>query len=97
MSDVIIKPHMEFLNKELIEARDYQIAIAEKCVGKNSLVVLPTGLGKTIITLFIAAKTLEHYPAGCKIIIMEHMILLMTLLDTLLMAGLLMVLILKQK
>lgn len=53
-----------------MEAREYQIQIAEKCVGKNSLVVLPTGLGKTIIALLIAAKTLERSPKGCKIVIM---------------------------
>ncbi|MHA1149354.1 MAG: DEAD/DEAH box helicase [Promethearchaeota archaeon] len=70
MADASITPNMEFLNSENIEAREYQLEIVSQCVGKNSLVVLPTGLGKTIIALFIAAKTLERYPKGCKIIIM---------------------------
>ena len=35
------------LKSEKIEFRKYQVEIAEKCVDKNSLLVLPTGLGKT--------------------------------------------------
>ena len=53
-----------------IEFREYQARIAEKCVNKNSLVVLPTGLGKTIIAVLVAAKTMEHFPPDCKVIVM---------------------------
>ncbi len=56
--------------KEAIEHREYQIAIAEKCTGKNSLVVLPTGLGKTIIAVLVALNTLKIVPTGSKIIVM---------------------------
>ncbi len=53
-----------------LEARQYQITIAEKCVNKNSLVVLPTGLGKTIIAVLVARKTLDIFPKGSKIIVL---------------------------
>ncbi|MFX1479457.1 MAG: DEAD/DEAH box helicase, partial [Promethearchaeota archaeon] len=53
-----------------LEFRRYQVAIAEKCVNKNSLVVLPTGLGKTIIAVLVAQKTLELFPQESKIIIL---------------------------
>ncbi|MHA2036244.1 MAG: DEAD/DEAH box helicase [Promethearchaeota archaeon] len=53
-----------------MEVRQYQVKIAEQCVNKNSLVVLPTGLGKTIIAVLIARKTLNLYPKDSKIIIL---------------------------
>jgi Fanconi anemia group M protein len=59
-----------YLIKDLIEARDYQVSIAKKCVGKNYLVSIPTGLGKTIIAILVAAKTLELYPPESKIIML---------------------------
>ena len=34
-----------------IEARDYQISLASQAKNQNSLVVLPTGLGKTTVAL----------------------------------------------
>ncbi|MFW9880564.1 MAG: DEAD/DEAH box helicase, partial [Candidatus Thorarchaeota archaeon] len=46
------------------------VEIAEKCVNKNSLVVLPTGLGKTIIAVLTASKTLQFFPQGSKIIVL---------------------------
>jgi ERCC4-related helicase len=58
------------LDSSSIEYRKYQNEIAKKCVNKNSLVVLPTGLGKTIIAVLVAAKTLEFYPSTSKIIIL---------------------------
>ncbi|MGB5911539.1 MAG: DEAD/DEAH box helicase [Promethearchaeia archaeon] len=60
----------EFIKELNIEYRKYQVKIAKKCVNKNSLVVLPTGLGKTIIGLFVAAYTLETFPRNSKIIIL---------------------------
>ena len=59
-----------FLKVQKIEYRKYQISIAQKCVAKNSLVVLPTGLGKTIIGVYVAAKTLELFPSDTKIIVL---------------------------
>jgi len=40
------------------EAREYQRRIAEVAVSTNTLVVLPTGLGKTIIAIMVAAEML---------------------------------------
>lgn len=53
-----------------LEARKYQTEIAQACSDRNSLVVLPTGLGKTIIAVHVAVKTLERFPADSKIIIL---------------------------
>ncbi len=59
-----------FLKNEKIDHREYQINIAKKCFGNNSLVVIPTGLGKTIISIIVAAHTLENSPPHCKVIIL---------------------------
>ncbi|MFX1273638.1 MAG: DEAD/DEAH box helicase [Promethearchaeota archaeon] len=59
-----------YLEKKEVEYRHYQEIIAQKCVGKNSLVVIPTGLGKTIIGVLVAAKLLEMVPSDSKIIIL---------------------------
>ena len=50
------------VNGRTLEIRKYQTEIANKCITKNSLVVLPTGLGKTIIAVLVASKTLQIYP-----------------------------------
>ena len=60
---------MEFLKLDSIEKREYQLAIAETASKKNTLVVLPTGMGKTLIGLFVTAKRLQQFPDS-KIIIM---------------------------
>ncbi len=44
------------------EAREYQRKIAEVATSTNTLVVLPTGLGKTIIAIMVAAEMLRRYP-----------------------------------
>ncbi|MBS7658008.1 MAG: helicase-related protein [Candidatus Bathyarchaeia archaeon] len=44
-----------------IEARPYQLSIVEKACQKNTLVVLPTALGKTIISALTAAHFLYNY------------------------------------
>ncbi|MBS7655837.1 DEAD/DEAH box helicase family protein [Candidatus Bathyarchaeota archaeon] len=44
-----------------IEARAYQLNIAEKACLKNTLVVLPTALGKTVISALAAAHFLYNY------------------------------------
>ena len=59
-----------FIDYNSIESREYQNSIAEKCVNKNSLVVIPTGLGKTIIALLVVGETLKRYPDGSKVIIL---------------------------
>ena len=59
----------EYLNHPLIkpnkvEARLYQQTLFASCIKENSLVVLPTGLGKTILFLMIAAHRLQKFPEG---------------------------------
>lgn len=42
--------------------RKYQIDIAKTCETKNTLVVLPTGLGKTLIALIAAIERIKKFP-----------------------------------
>ena len=58
------------LNSNELQIRDYQINIADKCVNKNSLVVLPTGLGKTIVAVLVTGKILNISPSQSKIIVL---------------------------
>jgi ERCC4-related helicase len=51
---------MEFLIG--ISPREYQQKIFEKCIDKNCLVVLPTGLGKTLIALMLAIERMKKFP-----------------------------------
>lgn len=53
---------MGILKTELLEKREYQKTIAETASKKNTLVVLPTGMGKTLIAVIVAAKRLEQFP-----------------------------------
>lgn len=48
----LIKPHS-------IEFREYQANIARAALGESTLVVLPTGMGKTVIALFVIAEILN--------------------------------------
>jgi ERCC4-related helicase len=45
-----------------LDDRAYQRAIAEAATEQNTLVVLPTGLGKTAIALRVAAEFLRRFP-----------------------------------
>lgn len=45
-----------------IQPREYQKNIIETAKLNNTLVVLPTGLGKTLIALFLSIHRLEKYP-----------------------------------
>ncbi len=51
---------MEFLRD--IEPREYQQKIFQTCAKKNCLVVLPTGIGKTLIGLMLSIQRMEKYP-----------------------------------
>ena len=51
---------MEFLEK--VSPREYQQKIFESCIRKNCLVVLPTGLGKTLIALMLAIERMKKFP-----------------------------------
>jgi len=49
------------VRREALEERDYQFRIAEEAVKRNTLVVLPTALGKTIIAALVASHFLYRY------------------------------------
>ena len=50
----------KFIKNDLIEYRKYQINIAKSADKKNTMVVLPTGLGKTVIALLLISRKLEN-------------------------------------
>jgi ERCC4-related helicase len=52
-----------------LQPREYQQRIAEAASQANTLVVLPTGLGKTLIALLVAKIRLEKFPNG-KIVVL---------------------------
>ncbi|MBI0583403.1 MAG: DEAD/DEAH box helicase [Methanomassiliicoccus sp.] len=45
--------------KDSIEEREYQRALADACQKGSTLVVLPTGMGKTVVALLVIADVLE--------------------------------------
>ena len=51
---------MEFLQN--LTPRKYQEEIFKVCMEKNCLVVLPTGIGKTLIALMVAIKRMQKFP-----------------------------------
>jgi Fanconi anemia group M protein len=55
-----------FIKPDAIEKRDYQLSIAASVLQENSMVVLPTGLGKTVIALIATASRLLN--AGGKML-----------------------------
>ena len=64
MCRVLILP---ILKEDAFEKRDYQISIAKAAAEKNTLVVLPTGMGKTLIAVMVGAERLAKL--GGKIMI----------------------------
>jgi len=52
--------HHPLIRENTIERRSYQIAITATALMRNTLVVLPTGLGKTIIALLVIASRLHN-------------------------------------
>lgn len=56
---------MEFLPN--VSPREYQQKIFETCTKKNCLVVLPTGLGKTLIALMLSIERIKKFP-GKKVV-----------------------------
>jgi Fanconi anemia group M protein len=56
-----LAPFDRLVNTSLVEPRAYQINIIKSTyTGRNTLVILPTGLGKTIIAVFAIAKALHE-------------------------------------
>lgn len=48
------------LHAELLEERAYQLNIAQSCLTRSTLVVLPTGMGKTVVALLVMAEVLQR-------------------------------------
>jgi ERCC4-related helicase len=71
--------HM-LIKKECIEFRSYQNNISESVRNKNTLVILPTALGKTVIAILVCAEFLYNYKskrvlvmAPTKPLVAQHM------------------------
>jgi Fanconi anemia group M protein len=60
----------EFIKDKKIHFRKYQNNIVKRCGDRNSLVVLPTGLGKTIIGVLLIAHRFKKYPRHGKVLIL---------------------------
>ncbi|MBD3189207.1 MAG: DEAD/DEAH box helicase [Candidatus Heimdallarchaeota archaeon] len=58
-----------YIKDEAIEARMYQQTIFASSLKGNTLAVLPTGLGKTIILALLIARRLEIYPTDSILVI----------------------------
>ncbi|MBN2487808.1 MAG: DEAD/DEAH box helicase family protein [Methanosarcinaceae archaeon] len=57
------------IRPDTVEQRLYQLDLAGKALAASSLVVLPTGLGKTVIALFVMASRLEKF--GGKVLVLS--------------------------
>lgn len=53
-----------FIRPGIVEAREYQINLAEQAKNENCLIVLPTGLGKTTVALQVIAEYLTKGTGG---------------------------------
>lgn len=61
MSEFVSHP---LLVPDKVASRAYQDTLAKKALEKSSLIVLPTGLGKTIIALLVIADRLHSHEGG---------------------------------
>ncbi len=50
----------ELLRRGTVEERAYQVNIARACLERSTLVVLPTGMGKTVIAAMVIAEILRR-------------------------------------
>ncbi|MFH1789364.1 MAG: DEAD/DEAH box helicase [Candidatus Altiarchaeota archaeon] len=57
------------VKKDKVTLREYQEAAVARAIDENTLVVLPTGLGKTLIAVMVAAHRLMEFP-GSKILLL---------------------------
>lgn len=67
--------HHPYIKPQTIEVKQYQIDIARNAVHKNTAVILPTGLGKTIIAFLVMAEVLPKkvlFLAPTKPLVQQH-------------------------
>jgi hypothetical protein len=57
----------EFVYPDTAEVREYQRIISQNALLKNTLVVLPTGLGKTLIAAVVMYNYYRFSPSSCQI------------------------------
>ena len=73
-----MKVKHEFIKSDIVERREYQINIANSAAKDNTLIVLPTGLGKTIVALILIAEELKKennkilFLAPTKPLVVQH-------------------------
>ena len=72
--------NQELIKKRCIEFRSYQDNISKSIRNKNTLVILPTALGKTVIAILVSAEFLFNYKskrilvmAPTKPLVAQHM------------------------
>ncbi len=79
--NLVSKNFIDYKNikPKLIEYREYQINIAESSYKQNTLLVLPTGLGKTVIALILISKIIQDnngekilFLAPTKPLVLQH-------------------------
>jgi ERCC4-related helicase len=72
----------ELIRPGSVEERDYQVNIAKAALQEPTLVVLPTGMGKTVVALIVIAETLAKgegkvlFMAPTKPLVEQHAIFL---------------------
>ena len=68
----------EFIQKNSVEKRDYQINLASQAIDENCIVVLPTGLGKTTVALHVISEYLKKksgtvlFLAPTRVLVNQH-------------------------
>ena len=86
----------EFIQKDSVEKRDYQINLASQAINENCIVVLPTGLGKTTVALHVISEYLTKksgtilFLAPTRVLVNQHFDFLkknLTIDDTVLITG----------
>ena len=50
----------KFLKDGPLEDRQYQANISQACLEQSTLVILPTGMGKTVVALRVILERLER-------------------------------------
>ena len=68
----------KFIVPNSVEVRDYQINLANQAKNENCLIILPTGLGKTVVALHVIADYLTKgnggvlFLAPTKVLVNQH-------------------------